>query len=153
MIDLIYAQRLEIGKIIRRHGSRELEHGYPFFARFVDQLVVDVGDVDDPSHFITAVNEESLNRVKNDRPDHVANMRFCIDRRAAKIHAYFAWLDRLKNVFALRERVVNSNRVGSHGVAVAVEKGRKGQGNLILANLEQSWMVGKWELTFGLNGP
>jgi hypothetical protein len=54
----------------------------------------------------------------------------------------------MKNVFALRERVVNSNRVGSHGVAIAVERGRKGQGNISLANLSQSWMVGNrgWQL-------
>jgi hypothetical protein len=52
----------------------------------------------------------------------------------------------MKNVFALRERVVNSNRIGNHGVAIAVERGRKRQEEVILANLSQSRMVRfKWD--------
>src|SRR5207237_5663142 len=64
--------------------------------------------VDDPCHLIAAVGEIPLDRVENHRPDHVADVTFLIDRRSAQIDADLAGRDRLKWLFLLRQRVINS---------------------------------------------
>ena len=47
----------------------------------------------------------------------MADMGLRIDRRAAEIHADFARKYGLKGLFDFRQRVVDSDRVGSHGRA------------------------------------
>ena len=92
-----------------------MEHGDPFLASPVNELVVDVRDIDHPSDIVATISQKSLDRVKDDRADHVSNVCFRVDRWSAQIHAHFARLQRLERLFVLGERVVNSNRVGGHG--------------------------------------
>src|SRR5262245_5797808 len=73
-----------------------------------DQLVIDVGDIDDPRHLIAAVGEITFDRVKNHRPNHMADMTFLINGRPAQIDADLAGRDRLEGLFLLSEGVIDA---------------------------------------------
>ena len=64
----------------------------------VDQLVVDVGDVDDPGDLVALVVQVSLDRVEDDRPDHVPDVRRLVDRRPAQIDADLARVHRARRL-------------------------------------------------------
>lgn len=80
-VDLVDSQRLKVGKIVRCHLRRELKHRDPFFARFHDQFVIDVGDIDHPGHIVSAVDQIPFDGVKNHGSNHMANVGFGIYRR------------------------------------------------------------------------
>ena len=62
----------------------------PAVVRLGDQLVVDVGDVDDPRHLVARVGQIALDGVEDHRADHVADVARLVDRRAAEIDADLA---------------------------------------------------------------
>ena len=111
-IDGIDAHRLEIVEIIPLDFLGDGGHRRVQFLGPVDDLVVHVGDVDHPRHLVTAVHEIPLDRVEDDRPDHVADVRRLVHRRPAEVHLHLAGLDRLKVFLLPGQRVVNSQRHG-----------------------------------------
>ncbi len=76
--------------------------------RLIDDLVVDVGDVNDQGDFISEVSEISLDGIEDDGADHVADVAGFVDRRPADVHADFAGPDRLERLFLASERVVGT---------------------------------------------
>jgi hypothetical protein len=115
MVDRIDAQRRQVPLVVGRHLLGKSRHCHPTRVRFVDQLVVDVGDVHDPRYVVARIDEVPLDRVEDHRPDHVANVARLIDRRPAEVHADLAGPDRLKSFFRASERAVNAERIcGGH---------------------------------------
>ena len=82
--------------------------GRPVLLGLDDQLVVDVGDVDDPGDLVAEVDEVALDRVEDDRPDHVADVALRVDRRPADVHAHLAGGDGLERLLGLAQRVIDS---------------------------------------------
>ena len=78
-----------------------------------DQLVVDVGDVDDPGHLVAEVGEVALDGVEDDRADHVADVAGLVDRRPADVHADLAGLDVWNGSFLPGQRVVDAQGHGN----------------------------------------
>ena len=101
VIDRVDAQRREVAHVVGRHLLGERGHRHAARVRLVDQLVVDVGDVDDPGDLVAAVRQVALDRVEDHRPDHVADVARLVDRRPAQIDADLARLDRLEGSFVL----------------------------------------------------
>jgi hypothetical protein len=87
---------------------RELLNGSVFLFCRVDQLVLDVGDVDDPGDLVSLEHEISLDRVKDDRADHVPDVRRFVDRRAAQIDSDLSRANRFEHFLLLGQRVVNA---------------------------------------------
>ena len=83
------------------------EHRHAALVSFVDQLVVDVGNVHDPVHFIAAVGEVSFDAIEDHGSDHVTDMRLVVNRGSAEVDADFPGLDGAEGLFLLMERVVN----------------------------------------------
>ena len=104
------AHRLEVVEVVLSHLLRQGFDGRLLFVRAVDQLVVDIRDVDDPCHLVTAVSQIPLDRVEDDRPDHVPDVSRLVDRRPAQIHLHLPRFDRLKIFLGPCERVVNAKR-------------------------------------------
>ena len=96
MIDRVDAHRLEVAHVVGRHLLGQGGHRHAAGFRFVDQLVVDVGDVDDQRDLIAGVDEIAFDRVEDDRPDHVADVAGFVDGRPAKIDADLARRHRLQ---------------------------------------------------------
>ena len=109
VVDLIDAQRPQVVEIVDRHLGGDVGHRDPAFVLLLDQLVVDVGDVHDPGDLVAAVGEVPLDRVEDDRADHVADVGFLVDRRSAEIDANLAGLDRHERLLAFRQRAIDLN--------------------------------------------
>ena len=80
----------------------------PFFARLVDDLVVDVGDVADIDDVILAIEmpQQPEQHVEDDEGPRVADMDALIDRGAADVEAHPVRVDRLEHLLGARQRVV-----------------------------------------------
>ena len=110
MVDLVDAQRREIAVVVGDVFLGDLEHRDAPLVGLLDQLVVDVGDVDDPGDVVAAVLQITLDRVEDHRPDHVADVRLVVDRRPAEIDADLAGPHGAKRFLLARERVVDAKR-------------------------------------------
>src|SRR5262249_32720336 len=74
---------------------------------FEDELVVNVGDVDDQRHLVTEISQVTLDCIENHGADHMADMARLVHRWAADIHAHLARLDCLGRLPLPSQRVVN----------------------------------------------
>ena len=111
-VDAEQREAVEIlGGVLLRQG---LHRGVEPF-RGVDELVIDVGDICHPRHVEAFEDEVTLDRVEDDRPDHVADVRGLVDGRPAEIHADLSRADRLEELFLLAEGVVNPETHGPLG--------------------------------------
>ena len=108
MIDPIDGHRFQVIEVVLRHLFGKSFNRHLLFVRAVDQLVVNIGDVDNPGYLVAAIGQVPFDRVENDGPDHVPDMGWFIDRRSAQIHFHLARFDRLKIFFLARQRVVNA---------------------------------------------
>ena len=77
------AERLQVGMVVRRHFRCNVGHGDATAVRFRDQLVIDVRDVHDPRHLVTAVGQIAFDRVEDHRAHHVPDVGLAIHRGAA----------------------------------------------------------------------
>src|SRR6185437_3912160 len=84
---------------------------------FANELVIDIGDVNDPADVKALVLQVSLNRIENDRAHHVPHVRRLVDGRPTQINPHLARLDRLKQLFLLRKRVVDPKTHGGESYA------------------------------------
>ncbi len=100
-------QPFRVGQIFPNIPLRNLLNGDPFFVGFVDELVVDVGEVLDKSHVIAAIFKVPAQGIKHANRAGVANMDKVIDGRAAGVHFDLARLDRDELLFLSGEGVVN----------------------------------------------
>ena len=97
-IDLVDAQRLQVGQVVGRHFFGHLGHGDIASLRFGDQLVIDVRDIDHPGDLIAAVGQIAFDRVEDHRTDHVADVGFAIDGGTAQVDPDVAWRRRSRMV-------------------------------------------------------
>ncbi len=91
-------------------SSATCEHRDAALVGLLDQLVVDVGDVDDPVDLVAAVGEVPLDAVEDHRPDHVADVSLVVNRRPAEIDADLARPHGDELLLLPRERVVDAER-------------------------------------------
>ena len=110
-VDLVDPQGLEIRNVIGRHLRRQLKHRDPLLSGPYDQLIIHIGDVDDPSHLVAAVGQIAFDGIEDHRSDHVSNVGLGIDGRAAQIHPHFSGLDCPKRLLDLRQSVIDSDGV------------------------------------------
>ena len=96
VVDPVDPQRRQAIEVIAGDPLGQLPDGRSVFLSLHDQLVVDVGDVDHPGHLVAEVDEVALDRVEDDRTDHVADVAGRVDRRPADVHADLAGMDRLE---------------------------------------------------------
>ena len=108
VVDPVDPERLQAVEVVAGDALGQLRDGRSVFLSLHDQLVVDVGDVDDPGHLVAEVDEVALDRVEDHRPDHVADVAGRIDRRAADVHPDLAGLDRLERLLGLTQSVINA---------------------------------------------
>ena len=73
----------------------------------VDQLVVNVGDVDDPGDFVSTVDEVALDRVEDNRTDGVPDVTGLVDGWTAKINPHLARCDRFERFLFAGQCVVD----------------------------------------------
>ena len=110
-VDLVDPQGLQIRHIIGRHLRSQLKHRDPLFAGPYDQLIIHIGDVDDPSHLIAAMGQIAFDGIEDHRSNHVSDVGLGIDGRTAQIHSHFSGLDRPKRLLDLRQSVIDSDGV------------------------------------------
>jgi len=79
------------------------------FARAVDDLVVDVGDVAHVGHAQTAVPQVAADHVEHHQHACVADVEIVVHRDAAAVHAHVTRLDGLQFLLRARQGVVYSN--------------------------------------------
>ena len=108
MIDRVDAQGLDVVHVVGRHFGGQLRHGHAPGVRFVDQLVVHVGDVYDQRDFVARVDQVSLDGIEDHRSDHVSDVAGLIDRRPAKINSHLAGRDWFEWFFGFAECVVDA---------------------------------------------
>ena len=60
VIDLIDTQLAQVGEIVGRHLGRDLRDRDATLVALVDQLVIDIGDVDDPRHVVADCSAGSV---------------------------------------------------------------------------------------------
>ena len=99
VVDGVDAQGLDVPHVVGGHFGGQIGHRHLSGVGFGDQFVVHVGDVDDQSDLVAAIDQISLYCVENDRTDHVSNVARFIDGRATKIYADFARLHGLERFF------------------------------------------------------
>ena len=75
-----------------------------------DNLVIDIGDVDDPLHLPAGIFEIAFDGVKDDWADHVPNVARLVDGRTAEIHSDVAGAYGNERFLLLAERVVDLDR-------------------------------------------
>ncbi len=112
-IDAIDPQGGEASKVVFGHLLGQLAHRRSSVLCGDDQLVVDVGDVHHPRHIESEVAEVVLDRIEDDRPDHVADVALRVNRRPADIHSHLAGNHRLERLLGLAQGVVNSQWHGA----------------------------------------
>ena len=110
MVDLIDAERGQVAVVVGDVFLGDVEHRDAALVGLLDELVVDVGDVDDPGDVVAAVGEVALDAIEDHRADHVADVGLVVDRRAAEVDADLARLHGGERLLALRERVVDAER-------------------------------------------
>ncbi len=115
VVDLVDAERGEVRVVVGDVFFRDVEHRDAAIGCFLDELVVDIGDVDDPIHLVAAVGEVAFDAIEDDGADHVADVGFVVDGWAAEVDADFARFDGGEWFFALGERVVDAQRGVSGG--------------------------------------
>jgi len=89
--------------------------GLAGLAAAVDDLVVDVGDVVDEAHAMSARGQPAGDRVEDRRPHQVADVAVVVDRRAAHVHADLALAQGHERFGAAGQRVVDDDRHGGAG--------------------------------------
>ena len=85
LVDLIDSQAGQILQIVFGVLPGHLRHRDAALARLLDQLVVHVGDVDDPRDVVAGVDQVSLDRVEDHRTHHVADVGSVVHGRAAQV--------------------------------------------------------------------
>src|SRR5688572_4815508 len=85
-----------------------------------NELVVNVGNIDDPRDFISTIREIALDGIKDDRPDHVANMAFLINGWTAEIDTNLSRHNGLKRLFLLGESVIDAEGHGDFRLQILV---------------------------------
>ena len=78
------------------------------FGRLPDQFVIDVGDVHDERNLKAEIAEVALDRVEDDRPDHVPDMAGLVDGWTTQIHADLSRLDGMELLLLPGQRVVDA---------------------------------------------
>lgn len=86
VVDAIHAERPQVVEIILGHLPSQRLDSRPQLVGLHDELVIHIGDVDDPRHLIPGVRQIPLDRVEDHRPDHVPNVSRLVNRRPAQIH-------------------------------------------------------------------
>ena len=111
MINLVDAQLFQVRQIVRSHLNRDLADRNAAFVTLLNELVIDVGDVDDPSHVIPTVSQVAFDRVKDHRANHVTDVRFGVNGRSAQIDSDLWRIDRRERLLGFRQRVVDADFV------------------------------------------
>ena len=86
LVNRVDSHRGEVRPVVFGHLTGDFGHREAAPIRFLDQLVIDVGNVDDKRDVVPRIDEVLLNRVEDHRPDHMADVARFIDGRPAKIH-------------------------------------------------------------------
>src|SRR5262249_11853985 len=92
-VDAGDVQFLEGVEVVRGHALGQVLHGRVQLPRPDNQLVVHVGDVDDEGDLVAQVGEVALDRVEDDRTDHVPDVAGLVDGRAAQVDPALLGLD------------------------------------------------------------
>ena len=103
----------EAVEVVSGHRFGQVLDRRPVLLGLNDQLVVDVGDVDDPGDLIAKIDEVALDRIKDDRADHVPDVAFRVDGGAADVHSDLAGRDCLERLLGLTQRVIDSQGHGT----------------------------------------
>ena len=94
--------------VLRRMLLGQRLHGRVLLGRGVDELVFNIGDIDDPLDVVTFVLAVALDGIEHDRADHVTDVRRLIDGRPAQVDADFAGAHRNEDFFVFGESIVNT---------------------------------------------
>jgi hypothetical protein len=107
-VDRVDPEQREALEVLPRVPLGQRLHGRLGLLRRVDELVLDVGDVDDPRDLEPLEREVPLDRVEDDRADHVPDVGRLVDGRAAQVDADASGADGLEQLFLLGEGVVDA---------------------------------------------
>ncbi len=100
----------EASEVVLGNSLGEFLDRGPFLLSLDDELVIDVGDVDDPGDLVAQVDEVPLDGVENDGPDHMADVTAGVNGGAADVHAHRTRANRLERFFGLGQRVIDAKR-------------------------------------------
>ena len=101
VIDAGHVEPGQVLAIIGRDALGQLRHGRLEFPGLDDELVVNVGDVDDEGDRVAGIDEIAFDGIEDDGADHVAQMAGLVDRRPAHVHRHLARLDGLEGFLLL----------------------------------------------------
>ena len=108
MIDPGDSQFLEIVQIVGGDFLGELLPIFFLLLGLVDDFVVDVGDIDHQGDLIANIGEIALDRIEDDRADHVAEVAWFIDGRSADVYTDLVGLDGLERLLLASEGIVST---------------------------------------------
>ena len=112
--DLVHSHFKQIGAVIRSHLRSNLSHWDLPLLCLSNQLVINVGDIDDPFDLKPTVGQISCDGIEDYRPHHVTNMCLFVNGWPTQIDAHFAGLHRHECLLGPTQCVVNSDRLYGH---------------------------------------
>src|SRR5262249_25095716 len=124
VVDAGDAQPLEVVLVVGGDALGQLLPIDVLPGGLVDDLVIDVGDVDDEGHLVANVRQVAFDGIEDDRADHVADVAGFVDGRAAQVHADLAGPDGAELFLLPGQRVVDAQ--GHVGPSPANGWGRVG---------------------------
>src|SRR5690606_22859535 len=81
--------------------------GFAVFVSALNNFVVDVGDITDVIHLVTAMTQVTGDHIKGDHHPGMAQVAEVVHRHAAYVHADFAGHQRLESFFLPGQAVKN----------------------------------------------
>ena len=87
---LLAVQALGVLEVLGLEALGDLLHGGALFLPFLDELVVNVGDVGNVDHLVAAVLQITAQGIEHDQRAGVADVDVVVNRRAADVDAVLA---------------------------------------------------------------
>jgi len=115
MVDGLDPQGLEALPVVGFDVAGQLPDGPAFLVGPVDELVVDVGDVQDEGDTVAFVLQVALDGVEDHRSDQVTDVAVHVDRRPADIHPHLPRGDRFEGLLPAGQRVIHTHASSSRG--------------------------------------
>ena len=109
LVDRVDPHRFQILEVIFGHLFGESFDRHILLGCFVNQFVIDIGDVDDVGDIVAEVTQLPFDGVEDHRSHHVAYVAGLVDRGATKVDADLGSIDGFERLFGARQGVVYSD--------------------------------------------
>ena len=105
------AQSIGILIILLDKPVSEFLHGHAFFIGTIDHFIVDIGEILNVFHLVSAVFQVAAHRIEHDERTRISDMEIIVNGRSADVHGDLTLFDRDKRLLAPGHGIVNLHTV------------------------------------------